>query len=86
MKFSNVYIEKEIENSSITLKILRKIKYNKIIICDKYSEVFNPKNQNFRIQKKNPSIILAKKKKKFFLKPHLNLQLDLKRIITFLTC
>ena len=68
MKFSNVYIEKEIKNSSITLKILRKIKYNKIIICDKYSEVFNPKNQNFRIQKKNPSIILAQKKKNILFK------------------
>ena len=66
MKFSNVYIEKEIKNSSITLKILRKIKYNKIIICYKYSEVFNPKNQNFIIQKKNPSIILAQKKKYSF--------------------
>ena len=68
MKFSNVYIEKEIKNSSITLKILRKIKYNKIIICDKYPEVFNPKNQNLRIQKKNPSIILAQKKKKILFK------------------
>ena len=53
MKFNNVYIENEIENSFNTIEILKRIKYKKIIICKKYSEVFNPKNQNFRIQKKD---------------------------------
>ncbi|MBD23365.1 MAG: DNA photolyase [Alphaproteobacteria bacterium] len=68
MKFNNVYVEKEIINSVNTNNILDRIKYNKIIICEKYSEVFNPKNQNFRIQKKNPSLILAQKKKKIVFK------------------
>ena len=64
MKFNNVYIEEEIINSLNVINILNKISYNNIITCEKYSEIFNPKNQNFRIQKKNPDIILAKKKNK----------------------
>ena len=64
MRFCNVYVEKEIINSSTTVNILKKIKYNKVVLCEKYSEIFNSKNQNFRIQKKRPNIILAKKNKK----------------------
>ena len=62
MKFNNVYIEEEIIDSLNVKNILSKISYNNIITCEKYSEIFNPKNQNFRIQKKKPDIILAKKK------------------------
>ncbi len=68
MKFNNVYIEKEILKSTYTKNLLNKINYGKIILCDKYSEVFNPKNQNFRIQKINPNIILAKKREKLVFK------------------
>ena len=66
MRFCNVYVEKEIINSSTTVNILKKIKYNKVVLCEKYSEIFNSKNQNFRIQKKRPNIILAKKNKNYF--------------------
>lgn len=62
MKFNNVYIEEEIIDSLNVINILNKISYNNVITCEKYSEIFNPKNQNFRIQKKKPDIILAKKK------------------------
>ena len=68
MKFNNVYIEREILKSFYTKNILDKINYGKIILCDKYTEVFNPKNQNFRIQKMNPNIILAKKRNKLIFK------------------
>ena len=68
MNFDNVYIENEIRNSKETKIILKKLKYKNIILCDKYTEIFNPKNQNFRIQKKNPNIILAKKYRNFVLK------------------
>ena len=44
MKFNNVYIEREILKSFYTKNILDKINYGKIILCDKYSEVFNPKS------------------------------------------
>ena len=68
MKFENVYVENEIKGLDKTRSILNRIKYKNIIICEKYSEIFNPKNQNFRIQKMNPSIILAKKYGNFILK------------------
>ena len=67
MRFNNVYIEKEILKCSNTINILDKLNYGRIILCDKYSEVFNPNNQNFRIQKINPNIILAKKRKKNYI-------------------
>ena len=51
MKFENIYIEDEIKSLKKTKSILSRIKYKNIIFCDKYTEIFNPKNQNFRIQK-----------------------------------
>ncbi len=68
MRFDTVFIEKNIKNNKNTLNILDKIKFKELIYCEKYSEIFNPKNQNFRIQKINPNIILAEKKKNFILK------------------
>ena len=35
--------------------------------CENYKEVFNPSGQNFRLQKKNPSLILARKNGKLVL-------------------
>ena len=63
MRFDTVFIEKSIKNNKNTLNILEKIKFKELIYCEKYSEIFNPKNQNFRIQKIKPNIILAEKKK-----------------------
>ena len=68
MKIKNLYIEEEILNNKRALRIEKKLKYENKIVCKSYKEVFNPKNQNFRIQKKEPSIILATKKKNLILK------------------
>lgn len=57
-----VYIEKSILNHTRTQRILARLKPHYVIECDHYKEVFNPKSQNFRIQKQNPSLILAEKK------------------------
>ena len=59
-----VYIEKEIINNKTTKSIISKLGKVDIVLCDRYTEVFNRKSQNFRLQKKNPSLILAYKKKK----------------------
>lgn len=67
MKIETIYVEDAIANHKRTINILNKFPTAKIIPCEKYSEVFNPKNQNFRIQKQNPSLILAKKHNKFTL-------------------
>ena len=56
-----IYIEDEIRNSPRAIKIISKIKHAEIIYINRYSEVFNKKSQNFRLQKLNPSLILAKK-------------------------
>ncbi len=67
MKFNAIYIEEKIKNYPNTKEILARINYKKIIYCENYNQVFNPKNQNFRIQKAEPSIILAKKEQNFLL-------------------
>lgn len=56
-----VYVEKGCLNQPRTERILQKIKPKHIIECDHYKEVFNPRQQNFRIQKKQPSLIIAQK-------------------------
>lgn len=68
MKIKTVYLEEQVKDHSNTQKILKKIKYENIILCEHYSEVFNTTKQNFRIQKKNPAIILAKKTNNFMFK------------------
>ena len=60
----NIYIEEEIKNHPRTKKILKKFVGGNIIYINKYTEIFNKRNQNFNIQKINTSIILAKKKEK----------------------
>ena len=60
-----IYIEKNIENSKRVNSIISKYKNSQIILVDKYTEIFNKKNQHFKLQKINPAIILAKKHKNF---------------------
>tara|TARA_B100000963_G_scaffold359939_1_gene388846 strand:+ start:704 stop:1672 length:969 start_codon:yes stop_codon:yes gene_type:complete len=65
MNFETVYVEKDTREDKYTLDILKKIKFKNLIYCKNYSEIFNPRNQNFRIQKMKPNIILAKKRRNF---------------------
>ncbi len=59
-----IYIEKEISDHVRTKFICSKFKDPEIIYIERYGEVFNKRNQNFRIQKSNPALIIAKKHKK----------------------
>lgn len=68
MKVKNLYMEEEVVNNERALKIEKKLRYENKIICKSYKEIFNPKSQNFRIQKNEPSVILATKKKNLVLK------------------
>ena len=65
---NQIYIENEIKDHPRVQRILKKFKRKTPIYIDKYASVFNKKNQNFRIQKKYPSLILAKKKAGYVLK------------------
>ncbi len=56
-----IYIEKEIADHPRTARILRLFPAAARIECGRYGEVFNPTAQNFRLQKRRPALILAKK-------------------------
>jgi len=58
---NRIYIEKGIESHPRVLKILKRYPDATIVGCDNYSEIFNRKAQNFRLQKLNPGLILANK-------------------------
>ena len=60
---SSIYIEKDVAQHPRTTEILARFPKAEKILCNRYSEVFNPKSQNFRLQKQNPALILARKHK-----------------------
>jgi len=62
-----VYIEQEIRSHPRVQQILDRVKPAQIIDIERYGEVFNPKSQNFRLQKQNPALILASKHSNFVL-------------------
>ncbi len=64
----NVYIENEILGHNRVKKIIGLLPKANIIPINRYTELFNKKAQNFRLQKINPALILAKKHGNFILK------------------
>ena len=59
------YVESEALSYKKTKEILDQYKDKQVIIIDKYSEIFNRNNQNFKKQKLEKSFILAIKKNGF---------------------
>ena len=64
---NTIYIEQAVRDHERTNKIVKRFSDARIISCDRYGEVFNPRGQNFRIQKQNPALIIAEKFKNFLL-------------------
>ena len=62
-----VYIESGLENSPVLQSTLAAFPRAHTVNCDRYGEVFNRRAQNFRLQKKRPSLILAQKRESFVL-------------------
>jgi len=62
-----LYIEQAILAHPRVREIIARFPQARIIHCERYSEVFNPKAQNFRLQKQHPALILAEKYKHFTL-------------------
>lgn len=62
-----LYIEAGIAQHPLVVSIQQRFSDARIIFCERYGEVFNPKAQNFRLQKQLPALILAKKHQKFVL-------------------
>ena len=57
-----IYFEESISEHPRTLDIFERFPQATRVPCSNYQEVFNPHGQNFRLQKKKPSLILAQKK------------------------
>ncbi len=60
---SCVYVESEVRQHPRTLQIINRLKNTPLIEIEHYGEVFNPRAQNFRLQKSNPGLIIARKHK-----------------------
>ena len=56
-----IYYEAAISNHPRVQAILQRLPRARHIEIQRYSEVFNPRAQNFRLQKQNPALILARK-------------------------
>ena len=62
-----VYFEEDTSNYSATNRIRLALPNANWIPIDRFQEIFNIRTQNFRIQKKNPALIIAKKHDNFVL-------------------
>ncbi len=62
-----IYIEKALVDNARAQAIIARYPQARLIECEHYGEVFNPNAQNFRLQKNNPALILAKKHNKHVL-------------------
>ncbi len=62
-----LYIEEAILQHPRVQNIVARFPDAKKITCTRYGEVFNPKAQNFRLQKRQPALILAEKYKNLVL-------------------
>jgi len=56
-----IYIEHDVAEHPRTLEIQGRFPEARRIYCERYTEIFNRKAQNFRLQKKQPALILAGK-------------------------
>ncbi|MGD0958719.1 MAG: spore photoproduct lyase family protein [Methylomonas sp.] len=62
-----LYIESAVRQHPRVRQIQQQLPSARVIHCERYGEVFNPKAQNFRLQKQKPALILAEKFQKFVL-------------------
>jgi spore photoproduct lyase len=60
--FKKIYIEEEAKEHFRAKRIMAKYPNAELISCTHYGEIFNKKNQNFRLQKQEPALIIALKK------------------------
>lgn len=61
MKFSCIYVEEEVRDSARIKAILERTQATPVVTIERFGEVFNRNSQNFRLQKANPALILARK-------------------------
>jgi spore photoproduct lyase len=59
--YKNIYVEESVRDEPRTKTILKRYNNATIIYCSHYGELFNRRKQNFKTQKKDPTLIIAKK-------------------------
>lgn len=62
-----IYIEESIRQHPRVREICARFPKAQTVTCARFGEVFNPKAQNFRLQKQQPALILAEKYQRFVL-------------------
>ena len=62
-----IFFEEQISNHPTTERIRKALPRSTWVPIERYQELFNKRHQNFRLQKKNPALILAKKHENFVL-------------------
>lgn len=65
--FSALYVEEDVSKHPRVERIRSRYPGVPVVNISRYGEIFNRKNQNFRIQKNKPALILARKHKNFVL-------------------
>lgn len=60
-----IYVEEEILGHPRTLQIQSRFPDAEVVPCSRYGEIFNRRAQSFRLQKRRPSLILARKHRNF---------------------
>ncbi len=63
---SLIYVEEEALDFPLTEFLRKKFSRAQWITIRRYGDIFNRTSQNFRLQKSNPALILAKKHKNFY--------------------
>ena len=61
---SRVYVESEVRDHPRTRRLLARLRNDMPVEIEHYGEVFNPRAQNFRLQKRAPGLIIARKNKR----------------------
>ncbi len=78
-----IYVEEEALEYDIAQDILKRFPKARVIPIERYSKVFNPKSQSFRLQKTEPSLLLAVKKMVLYYQPQPITGSVVKRTIIF---
>ena len=65
--YSNIYIESDVREHPVVADISKRFPKAAYAEINRYTELFNRKNQDFRLQKQQPALILARKHDGFVL-------------------
>jgi spore photoproduct lyase len=57
-----IYIENDLLEHPRARSVMKRLPRARVVSCDHYGEVFNPHAQDFRLQKQNPSLLIARKR------------------------